>query len=289
MGVQKKYSSTPNETILSFRRSITSALTSDIADHKRDEKVLSLQRGKKVEFDKLNQSNGCVLKNTFIKEILDAEEKEGNNTPKMEPPCWWPKIRVTEYKKNVEFVLDFPGDLWTVLLNYAYEQAEFIVQEDSVLEEITIKVDLEFDFAIDFRKYIFSENFPTQKGKRNKEAESSNEPDVLTCSTQKTYGKPIPHDGPIPEFFAEEEEDQKIQALLLEEAETLVYTTEKVLFEIEEKVSKEKVKAVKHRLEVVQKELAKDLISIVALKRAVDALKEVAQKVATDLYKRSSR
>ncbi|MDP7467945.1 MAG: hypothetical protein QGF25_06935, partial [Candidatus Woesearchaeota archaeon] len=80
-----------------------------------------------------------------------------------------------------------------------------------------------------------------------------------------------------------------IQALLLEEAETLVYTTEKVLFEIEEKVSKEKVKAVKHRLEVVQKELAKDLISIVALKRAVDALKEVAQKVATDLYKRSSR
>ncbi|MDP7181470.1 MAG: molecular chaperone DnaK [Candidatus Woesearchaeota archaeon] len=91
------------------------------------------------------------------------------------------------------------------------------------------------------------------------------------------------------EKFAEQDKKRKEEAELLNEAETLVYTTEKTLGDVKGKVKEDQVKAVKDKVEVVKKELAKDPKDMPALKKAVEAAKEVAQKMATELYEKAAK
>ncbi|MAF34567.1 molecular chaperone DnaK [Candidatus Woesearchaeota archaeon] len=91
------------------------------------------------------------------------------------------------------------------------------------------------------------------------------------------------------EKFAEQDKKRKEEAELLNEAETLVYSTEKTLGEVKDKVKEDEIKAVKDKVEVVKKELAKDPKDLTALKKAVEAAKEVAQKMATELYQKAAK
>lgn len=83
--------------------------------------------------------------------------------------------------------------------------------------------------------------------------------------------------------FAEEDRKNKETVEVRNQADQLMYATEKMLREYGDKVSADAKKSVEDKLEALKK--AKEANDAAALKRAMDELSEVAQKVGAEMYK----
>jgi molecular chaperone DnaK len=83
--------------------------------------------------------------------------------------------------------------------------------------------------------------------------------------------------------FAEEDRKNKETVEVRNQADQVIYATEKMLREYGDKVSADAKKSVEDKLEALKK--AKEANDAAALKRAIDELSEVAQKVGAEMYK----
>jgi molecular chaperone DnaK len=84
------------------------------------------------------------------------------------------------------------------------------------------------------------------------------------------------------EAHAEEDKKRKEAVELKNHAESMIYTTEKMLREYGDKVSADKKKAVEEKLEALKK--AKDSDDQSAIKKAADELTDAAQQIGTEMY-----
>ncbi len=87
------------------------------------------------------------------------------------------------------------------------------------------------------------------------------------------------------EKYAEQDRRRKELAETKNQADALVYSTEKLLKEMGEKVSEDTRKAVEAKVEDLKKALETD--DIQKLKKAIEALSEEAQKVGTEVYQQA--
>ncbi len=89
------------------------------------------------------------------------------------------------------------------------------------------------------------------------------------------------------ESHADEDKKRMEEAEAVNNADTLVYTTEKSIKDMEGKVSDADITALKGKVEALKGLLANEPKDVEALKRASDELIEIAQKAATELYQKA--
>jgi molecular chaperone DnaK len=86
------------------------------------------------------------------------------------------------------------------------------------------------------------------------------------------------------EAHAEEDKKKKESATLINEADTLVYSTEKTLKEHESKIEEADSKAIKEKLEVLKDALGSKEFDKDKVKTAQEELTKVSQAAFTKLY-----
>jgi len=91
------------------------------------------------------------------------------------------------------------------------------------------------------------------------------------------------------EQYAESDKKRKEEVETINQADTLVYTTEKTLKELEGKYPEAEAKKIKEKIDAVKKLLKEEKKDIPAIKKATDELTEIAQKAATELYKQAGQ
>jgi len=87
------------------------------------------------------------------------------------------------------------------------------------------------------------------------------------------------------EMYAEQDRKQKELIDLRNNADTLIYTTEKMLRDYKDKIKDEDKKAIEEKIEALKK--VKDSNDIETIKKAASELSDVAQKIGTEMYKQS--
>ncbi len=85
------------------------------------------------------------------------------------------------------------------------------------------------------------------------------------------------------EMYAEQDRKQKELIDLRNNADTMIYTTEKMLKDYQGKIKEEDKKAIEEKVEALKK--AKDGNESEAIKKAADELTDLAQRIGADLYK----
>ena len=91
------------------------------------------------------------------------------------------------------------------------------------------------------------------------------------------------------EIHAAEDEKRKEEIETVNQADTLVHSTEKSLKEMEGKVSKDKIDAAKQAVEELRMELKKDAKDIEELKKKTETLMQAAGAAATELYQKTGK
>jgi len=87
------------------------------------------------------------------------------------------------------------------------------------------------------------------------------------------------------EMYAEQDRKQKELIDLRNNADTLIYTTEKMLRDYKDKIKDEDKKAIEEKIEALKK--VKDSNDIETIKKAASELSDVAQKIGAEMYKQS--
>jgi len=87
------------------------------------------------------------------------------------------------------------------------------------------------------------------------------------------------------EAHADEDKRRKDEVELVNQADTLVYTTEKTFKELEGKVPEKETKAIKDKVDALKKLLEAKDKDYAKLKSVMDELNEIAQKASAELYK----
>ena len=90
------------------------------------------------------------------------------------------------------------------------------------------------------------------------------------------------------EAHAEEDKKKKESVSLVNEADALVYSTEKTLKEHESKIAEDDTKEIKAKLEVLKKELGEKEVNADKLKPAIEELSKVSQAAFAKLYEQQA-
>lgn len=91
------------------------------------------------------------------------------------------------------------------------------------------------------------------------------------------------------EQYAESDKKRKEEIETVNTADTLVYTTEKTLKELEGKYPEKDAKEIKDKLEALKKLLKEEKKDIAKIKKATEELTEKAQKAATEMYQKAAQ
>ncbi len=91
------------------------------------------------------------------------------------------------------------------------------------------------------------------------------------------------------EDFADADKQKKEEIETVNEADTLVYSTEKTMKDFEGKVSEKELNELKEKLDSVKQALAAKERDVADLKKKMEALTEVAGKAATELYQKAAK
>ena len=84
-----------------------------------------------------------------------------------------------------------------------------------------------------------------------------------------------------------EQDKQKLDEIeTVSKADTLVYTTEKTLKDVEGKVEKKEIEEIKGKIDELKKLLEPEKKDIAALKKKIDGLNEIAQQAMTAMYQK---
>ncbi len=90
------------------------------------------------------------------------------------------------------------------------------------------------------------------------------------------------------EAHAEEDKKKKEQVETINQAETLVFTSEKLFKDFEGKVDKKEVEDVKKDIEELKKLLEPEKKDVDALKKQMDKINEKIQKMSTEMYQKAA-
>ncbi len=91
------------------------------------------------------------------------------------------------------------------------------------------------------------------------------------------------------EKYASEDEKRKKEVETFNEADTLVYSTEKTMTEFEGKVDKKVLEELKEKVEKLKKAKDAPTKNVDEIRKAIDELTQVAQKAATELYQKAEQ
>jgi molecular chaperone DnaK len=91
------------------------------------------------------------------------------------------------------------------------------------------------------------------------------------------------------ETHAEDDKKRKEEAEIVNNADTLVYSTEKTLKDMEGKVAEEKIKPIKAEIEEIKKLLEPEKKDLDALKKKTDELQRLIQDAATEMYQKAQQ
>ncbi|MEM2121528.1 MAG: molecular chaperone DnaK [Candidatus Woesearchaeota archaeon] len=85
-----------------------------------------------------------------------------------------------------------------------------------------------------------------------------------------------------------EQEDKKRRELAeaINQADSLIYTTEKLLKDVESKIEESKINVVKKKLESLKQEISKENKNIDDIRRRIDELTAAVQEISIELYSR---
>ncbi|MBU2443120.1 MAG: molecular chaperone DnaK, partial [Nanoarchaeota archaeon] len=91
------------------------------------------------------------------------------------------------------------------------------------------------------------------------------------------------------EKYAEEDKNRKEEIETINQADTVVYSTEKLLKEFEGKVDKKLAEDIKKKTEELKKLLEKDKKETADIKKKLDELNEAVQKASMELYQKAAQ
>lgn len=91
------------------------------------------------------------------------------------------------------------------------------------------------------------------------------------------------------ESHAEDDKKRREEAETINNADTLVYTTEKTLKDMEGKVPEEKIKPIKAEIAEIKKLLEPEKKDIETLKKKTDELQRLVQDAATEMYQKAQQ
>jgi molecular chaperone DnaK len=87
---------------------------------------------------------------------------------------------------------------------------------------------------------------------------------------------------------AKEDETKKDEVETLNTADNLIYTTEKTMKDLKDKVSGAEIEEIKKRVEELKELMKPDKKDIAAIKKKIEEINEVAQKAATEMYQKAA-
>ncbi len=91
------------------------------------------------------------------------------------------------------------------------------------------------------------------------------------------------------EQHAEEDKKRKEDIETINQADSLVYSTERLLKDFEGKVKNEKIDQIKSKIEEVKKLLAEELKDASKIKTKLEELNQIVQEASTELYQQASQ
>ncbi len=91
------------------------------------------------------------------------------------------------------------------------------------------------------------------------------------------------------EQFAEDDKKKKEQVEVINQADTMIYTTETTLKDMEGKVDKKQTEEIKAKLEELKKSMKNDNKDVDEIKKKLEELTQTVQKAATEMYQKTSQ
>ncbi|NQU98548.1 molecular chaperone DnaK [Candidatus Woesearchaeota archaeon] len=88
------------------------------------------------------------------------------------------------------------------------------------------------------------------------------------------------------EKFADEDKKKKDEIETINQADTMLYTTERLLKDLKGKIDKKDLKDIEENLEGLRKLLESEKKDIKALKKKMDQLNQIVQKASTEMYQK---
>jgi molecular chaperone DnaK len=86
------------------------------------------------------------------------------------------------------------------------------------------------------------------------------------------------------EMHEKEDKERKEIAEAVNQADSLIYTTEKLLKDVESKIAESKIKVVKNKLESLREEVSKEKKNVEEIRKKIDELTAAVQEISIELY-----
>ncbi len=121
-----------------------------------------------------------------------------------------------------------------------------------------------------------------------KDLGTGKEQSIKITATQKLSEDEVERMRKEAEAHAEEDKKRKEDAEIINQADTLVYTTEKMLSEVEGKANTKEISEVKGKIMELKELLKPDKKDPSAIKSKMDEINAMVQKISTELYKKAA-
>ncbi len=90
------------------------------------------------------------------------------------------------------------------------------------------------------------------------------------------------------EQYAEEDKKKKEKIEVINQADTLIYTTEKTIGDMKGKVDEKKLKPIKDKIEELKELMKPDKKDVKKIKAKIDEITKIAQEAATEMYQKAA-
>ena len=122
-----------------------------------------------------------------------------------------------------------------------------------------------------------------------KDLGTGKEQSIRITAAQKLSDEEIERMRKQAEEFAEVDKQKKEEIEAVNQADNLVYTTEKLFKDLEGKVSGKEIEEVKGKILELKELLKPEQKDVPAIKRKVDEINEMVQKMSTELYQKAGQ
>jgi len=112
---------------------------------------------------------------------------------------------------------------------------------------------------------------------------------ITIVASQKLNEEEVERMKKEAEGFAEEDKKRKGDTETLNEADAIVYSTEKLVKEMQGKISQNKLDKIKNKNEELKKEMEAEEKSIPAIRRKLDELNQLVQEASIELYQKTGK
>jgi molecular chaperone DnaK len=121
-----------------------------------------------------------------------------------------------------------------------------------------------------------------------KDIGTGKEQSIRITATQKLSEEEIERMRKEAEAHADEDKKRKLDAETVNEADTLIYTTEKTIKDMEGKVDESKLKPLKEKIDELKEMMKEEKKDAAKIRKKLDEINKIAQEAATELYKKAA-